>query len=274
MAIMCRDPERLKAFYARWFGLEELGRTPGGTIHIIDGYFNIALMKQRADMAEEDQRLGLHHIGFEIESIDEISRRLKEFDPSIKIEERPKGRYGEYRIKDPEGIPIDLSEKGYGTKGERHIPGIRHIATSNKDPQRKFEFYSKVFGMRNAARTDEEVDLHISMSLGQAPGQGHRAPRTPGRPEACFAGDGFTNLAILPWPATEPRLGFNHFGFLVRNPRELMYQIAEKDSTRLDQRPADRFAEYRIWDPEGNAIDLSERKGFKVDLDKVERIED
>jgi catechol 2,3-dioxygenase-like lactoylglutathione lyase family enzyme len=92
MAIMCKEPERLKEFYSRWFGFEELGRTPGGTIHITDGYFNMALMKHRADIAEEDQRLGLHHIGFEIESLEEIRRRLRDFHPSIKIEERPKGR--------------------------------------------------------------------------------------------------------------------------------------------------------------------------------------
>ena len=274
MAIMCREPERLKDFYARWFGFEEIGRTKNGTIHLTEGYFNVALMKHRSDIPEDDQRMGLHHLGFEVENIEEIRKRLAELDPSTKIEKRSRSKYGEYRVKDPEGIPIDVSEKGYATKGDRRIPGIRHIATCNKDPIRKFEFYSKVFGMRDAGRTEDEVKLHIAMSLSREPGSPVPRPqRSDSRPPARFAGDGFTNLAILPWPSTEPRLGFNHFGFLVRNPQELMYRIAEQDGTRLDQRPADRFAEYRIWDPEGNAIDLSEKKGYKVDVDKVERIE-
>jgi len=274
MAIMCREPERLKDFYARWFDFEEIGRTKNGTIHLTEGYFNVALMKHRSDIPEDDQRMGLHHLGFEVESVEEIRKRLAEFDPNTKIEKRTSSVYGEYRIKDPEGIPIDLSEKGYGAKGDRRIPGIRHIATSNKDPERKFQFYSMVLGMRDAGRSEEEVKQHITMSLGRAPDDRARQRRAPNRPLARFAGDGFTNLAILPSPSTEPRMGFNHFGFLVRNPQELMDRIAEKDGTRLDQRPADRFAEYRIWDPEGNAIDLSEKKGYKVDVDKVEQIKD
>ena len=86
MAIMCREPERLQSFYSRWFGFEELGRTRGGTIHITDGYFNMALMKQRPDIQEENQNLGLHHLGFQVERIDEVRKRLEEFDPSIKVE--------------------------------------------------------------------------------------------------------------------------------------------------------------------------------------------
>ena len=64
----------------------------------------------------------------------------------------------------------------------------------------------------------------------------------------------------------------NHFGILTPNPYELMHRIAEVNPTPLDQRPPDRFAEYRIWDPEGNAIDLSANKGYQVDVDLVDRI--
>jgi hypothetical protein len=31
------------------------------------------------------------------------------------------------------------------------------------------------------------------------------------------------------------------------------------------------MAEYRVWDPEGNAIDLSQQRGFEVDYDRWER---
>lgn len=57
-------------------------------------------------------------------------------------------------------------------------------------------------------------------------------------------------------------------------PADERSSIAYEEPIRLDQRPPDRFAEYRIWDPEGNGIDLSERKGYKVDVDKTDRIED
>ena len=124
-AINCINPERLKEFYCRFFELEDFRHHPGdASIYLSDGYLNINLLRKRPDMAEENQEPGLHHIGFQIDSIEEIGKRLKEFDPSIKIEERPKdGRYAEYRIKDPEGIPIDLSENGYGVEGERGSQG-------------------------------------------------------------------------------------------------------------------------------------------------------
>lgn len=48
----------------------------------------------------------------------------------MQITERPKGGYAEYRIIDPEGIALDLSEEGWGAKGEMRVPGIRHIATA------------------------------------------------------------------------------------------------------------------------------------------------
>ena len=37
-------------------------------------------------------------------------------------------------------------------------------------------------------------------------------------------------------------------------------------------RPPDRpYAEFRFRDPEGNALDLSQNKGWEVDIDKWER---
>ena len=186
---------------------------------------------------------------------------------------RPEGRYGEYRIKDPEGIPIILSEKGYGASGQRKVPGIRHIATSNKDPERKFQFYSRVLGMRDAGRTDDEVRKHISMSLGHAPSESQIRPRG-NRPPAGFAGDGFNKLG--PPALARDRTASRLQSFRLSSSKSSRTHVPNRREgfERLDQRPANRFAEYRIWDPEGNAIDLSERKGYKVNVDKEEKIED
>ena len=282
LAIVCQNPGELKRFYASWFGFEELNRTQGGSIYMTDGYFNVGLLKQgAADLAEDDQKLGLHHIGFQIESVEELRLRLADYDSSVKLLERPKGGYADVRLVDPEGIPIDVAEEGWGAGGQMRIPGIRHIATANHNSNRKFEFYSKVFGMRDAGRTDDEVDMHVAMSVGGAADAQQRKQMreesvhgASGESEVRFAGDGFVNFALLGRRPTEPRPGVNHFGLLVRNPYELMHRIADEEPIRLDKRPPDRFAEYRLWDLEGNAIDLSEHKGFKVDVDKTDRIED
>ena len=255
MAIMCREPERLEEYYEHWFGFEPIQRAANGSIYLIDGAMTMGLLRQGSANGEENQDLGLHHVGFEVESVAEIERRLREFDPAQALQRRPaEDPYATHRLVDPEGILIDPSERGYGNKGEKRIPGIRHIAMACNDPPRKFEFYSHVFGMRDVERYDV------------------LAPRKPGKPPSRFAGDGFINLALLTWPVTEPRMGFNHFGILTPDPHGLMYRIVEVNPSRLDQRPPDRFAEYRIWDPEGNALDLSEKKGFQVDVDQVDRV--
>lgn len=61
LAIICQDPADLARFYGRWFELEELNRTAGGSVYMTDGYFNVGLLKQGApDTAEENQKLGMH----------------------------------------------------------------------------------------------------------------------------------------------------------------------------------------------------------------------
>lgn len=301
ISLICEDPENLRQFYARWFGFEDLDRAPGGSIYITDGYFNIGLLRQGTDLAEGSGNLGLHHVGFQIESIDDVEKRLRDFDPSMRIEERPKGGYAEYRVTDTEGLTIDLSEEGWGAAGVQRVPGIRHVATCNpKDPWRSFAFYSQVFGMKDARLTPEEQPVHRAMWQRAADTQVVDGADVSGpvkrmrwdpttksiedivemsvpRPAAGipFACDGFMNMALLQ-TSDWVRPNLNHFGMLVRDAYGLLHHITEETGiSRLDQRPQDRpFAEYRVWDPEGNAIDLSEKKGFKVDVGKIERIED
>jgi catechol 2,3-dioxygenase-like lactoylglutathione lyase family enzyme len=303
-SIVCEDPENLRRFYARWFGFEELVREADGSIFLTDGYFSVGLLPH-GSAAAGGNALGLNHIGFEIESIDDVEHRLREYDPAARIEQLPRGGYAEYRVIDPEGLTIDLSEEGWGAGEDRGIPGIRHLATVNKDAPRTFEFYSQVLGMKDGRLTEEETAAikgmwerapdtkiyrgvdptglvtrlkwdHATKSVVEVQLQEAPRPIVNGKRMSlpyAHACDGFVNLALLgssDW--LKPNL--NHFGLLVRNSYELLHRINDEAGLPLDQRPEDRpFAEYRVWDPEGNAIDLSERKGYKVDTGKVDRVE-
>ncbi|HEY3118550.1 MAG TPA: VOC family protein [Chloroflexota bacterium] len=299
-SIIAEEPEKLAQFYSKWFGFEELTRDDAA-IYITDGYFSVGLLESGSKQAEGDGP-GLHHIGFQIESIDDIETRLRAFDSSMRIEDRHQGGFAEYQLRDPEGLTLELSEEGWGAKGERRVPGIRHVATCNpKDPWRSFAFYSQVFGLKDARLTEEERPVHMGMweragdtqvvegvEVGGAVQRMRWDPATKSiqdvvaiqEPRAVggvpFACDGFVNVALLQ-TSDWIRPNLNHFGMLVRNSYDLLHAIneANPNGMRLDQRPQDRpFAEYRVWDPEGNAIDLSEKKGFKVDVGKIERIED
>lgn len=279
LAIMCDDPVRMRDWYQRWLGFEEYDRTDEGSIYITDGHSSVGLLRRGSVPGEESQEVGLHHFGFQIDSILDIERNLEDFDPSIRIERRDQDRYAEYRLRDPEGILVDLSEKGYGVQGEPRTPGIRHVATFNRDTARKFAFYTQVLGMCNTTRTDAEVENHLLMTKGEIPANFQRSLNP-------FSGDGFVNLAHLarvdPPPGEtrpaevvgRPYLGFNHFGVLVPDPFDLYSRIrAETPNAPEDVRPPERQVEYGIRDPEGNYLDLSGKKGWKVDVDKWARVE-
>ena len=274
LAIMCDDPARMRDWYQRWLGFEEYDRTQEGAVYITDGHFSLALLKRGAAPGEETQDAGHHHFGFQVDSILEIERNLEDFDPSIRIERRPsEDRYAEYRLRDPEGIIVDLSEKGYGVAGEPRTPGIRHLATFNRDTARKFAFYTQVMGMRDATRTDAEIETHLMMTKGEIPENFRRSPNP-------FSGDGVVNLAHLDRTANSPTevgrstMGFNHFGVLVPDPFDLYSRIhAATPGMPEDVRPPERQVEYGVRDPEGNYLDLSGKKGWKIDVDKWAKVE-
>ncbi len=277
LAIMCDDPERMTGWYQRWFGMEEFNRAPQGTIYITDGHFSVGLLKRGSAPGEEDQERGVHHFGFQIDDAMDIERNLEDFDPSLRIERRPsEDPYAQYRLRDPEGIVVDLSERGYGVNGQQTVPGIRHLATFNVDQPRKHAFYLQVLGMRDVTRTDEEIDQHLRMTLGEVP-----SDFKPVTLPAPFAGDGFVNLAILKnqSPTDARSRGrtswFDHFGMLVPDPLGLLTQIraAEPTDEPMDVRPPERQVEYGVTDPEGNRLDLASTKGWKVDVDKWARVE-
>jgi catechol 2,3-dioxygenase-like lactoylglutathione lyase family enzyme len=272
LAIMSDDPEGLKAWYQRWFGFEEYQRTPAGAIYLTDGHFSVGLLKRGSALGEANQEPGLHHIGFQIENILEVERNLEDFDSSIRIEQRPaEDPFAQYRIVDPEGIIIDLSEKGYGVAGEPRIPGIRHLATCNRDIPRKFAFYHQVLGMPDAKRTEEEVKQDILATTGSVPA-GFRYS-TPSQ----FVADGSVNFALLPSRSDEPewRWGFDHFGVLVPDPLGMVQEMGQADSNGRpnDVRPVERMVECGVHDPDGNRIDLSSFKGWKIAAGTYARIE-
>ena len=88
-----------------------------------------------------------------------------------------------------------------------------------------------------------------------------------------FCADGKTNLAIHPFynriEGHEARFGINHIGFLTSEMQATMAELSRL--LKIASRPSNRpYAEFRFRDPEGNALDLSQTKGWEVDVDKWE----
>jgi catechol 2,3-dioxygenase-like lactoylglutathione lyase family enzyme len=256
LAFLSENPAELAKFYHRYLQTRELGRSPAGDISITDGFLNLALFKRRPSLCEPRMEVGFNHIGIQVDSIEQTKNRyLKLYPRGPVIPEDRDLQRGVIRIHDPDGNPVSLSETSFGVKDERGIPGIRHIAYNAMDPEGMREFYSEVFGF---------VEVPSGFEYRRA-GKLNR-----------FVGDGFTNLAIHPFynsgsKGHEMKLGINHIGFLVRDLKATMEDISS--AVKVHKRPDDRpYAEYRITDPEGNRLDLSQSKGWEVGVDRWERV--
>jgi catechol 2,3-dioxygenase-like lactoylglutathione lyase family enzyme len=262
LSIITEHPEILAEFYGRYLGLRELGRGPAGDISMTDGFYNLTFLKQRSDLGEPDDRLGLNHFGVEIDDIREIEARLEEFAPNAEIK-RENGdlHHGEYRVFDPNGIAVSLSTRRFGVPdASLGLPCIRHVAMSVGKNDEVLDFFRNVFGFREATSS------HVWRDKGT---------------DVRFAADGHTSLAIL-WDPEQMRkdsgeqeldirYGVNHFGFLVPNATATLDSLPASSGT--GRRPSNRpMAEFRAYDPDGTAFDISQTKGFEVDVDVWERV--
>ncbi len=249
IAYLCEDPEQQAKFYNIYLQTSEIGRSSEGDITISDGFYNLTLFKKRPELHEVRMELGLNHIGLEVEDLEEVKGRYLRYMPQGTVIPEPGDlQHGELRIHDPDSNPVSLSQKGFGVKKERRLPGVRHVVYNTLDTEKMLEFYCEVFGFR-------EVEVS----------KAYRKEGKPGR----FAGDGFINLAILAHysssPGHQPKFGLNHIGFVVPNAEALLGEMKKavtiNERSGTEERP---FAEWRFTDPFGNYVDLSEGKGWDV----------
>lgn len=256
IAFLSENPEKITDFYNRFLGTKELGRSAQGDVSITDGFYNLTFFKARPSLREPIMQVGLHHIGVQVDNLEEVKARYLKFNPRGAIaEESGDLQHGQMRIYDPECHPVSLSETGFGVSadGEKRFPRVRHIAYNALDPETMLEFYNHVLGLRELPTSRER----------RRQGLANR-----------FGGDSFTNLAIHPFYSQteghETRFGINHIGFLVADMGATLGALGEV--LKIAARPATRpYAEFRFRDPEGNALDLSQTKGWEVDIGKWEK---
>ncbi len=255
IAYLAEDPARLVDFYHRFLGTEELGRTADGDITITDGFYNLTFFKNRPELGEMQTNNGLHHIGVQVDDLEEVKGRfIRMFPRGMIIPEANDLQHGQIRLHDPECRPVTVSTTSYGVPAnkEKKFPRVRHIAYNALDPETMLQFYTQVLGLREVP----------SSYLRRQQGRGNR-----------FCGDGATNLAIHPFYSQveghEAKYGINHIGFLTNTMQATMAELSSV--LKIAPRPSTRpYAEFRFRDLEGNALDLSQTKGWEVDVDKWE----
>ncbi|MDH3443811.1 MAG: VOC family protein [Deltaproteobacteria bacterium] len=107
LAIVSENRERLVKFYTRAFGMKVVDGV-GPAIYLTDGYINLAIIQKRPQYKE-----GLYHFGIEVEDVEALKPVCQEFGAASEIQKRPPNREAEYRVADPDGNLIDLSQHGW-----------------------------------------------------------------------------------------------------------------------------------------------------------------
>jgi catechol 2,3-dioxygenase-like lactoylglutathione lyase family enzyme len=110
IAIRTNEQEKLRDFYMKTFDMHQVHKEgTGRAIYLSDGYLNLAILP-----GVPGKRDRIDHFGFAVDDMDDAGRKAAENGGSSKMAARPRdGRFAEYRIADPAGIGIDLSEGGW-----------------------------------------------------------------------------------------------------------------------------------------------------------------
>ena len=132
IALRTRNAERCAQFYAEVFGLTLLNRPSGENYHLSDGRMTLLVMQWKLSdyFGMDPARTGLDHIGFKVESVEQVKKDLEFLigeNPHMHGRPLGYGSEGEARLKllkscplgafhftDIEGVCIDVAE------GETH----------------------------------------------------------------------------------------------------------------------------------------------------------
>ena len=134
IAIATQDSKKTAQFYQEVFGMRQVAEIDGPTARgffLSDGKINMAILDFKSDEAAGAERgvdySGIHHIGFEVESLEEIAKKMEAAmaEPRDDINQALSIGMGQHRkanvevkYSGPDGVIIDVSETGWvGTRG-------------------------------------------------------------------------------------------------------------------------------------------------------------
>jgi catechol 2,3-dioxygenase-like lactoylglutathione lyase family enzyme len=120
IAIRTNDIEKTAEFYREVFGLTQVGAGRNG-IYLTDGYLNIAVLQLRPGGEGESLKLGLDHVGFQVDDIEATVERIRKLggkslahraDPATAAPTAAQS-YFEVKCLGPDDQVIDVSSAGW-----------------------------------------------------------------------------------------------------------------------------------------------------------------
>src|SRR5215471_14541606 len=129
IAISTQDPDGTAKFYVDVFGMKQIGRVDSPSArgyYLSDGELNLAILNFKNDAAAGAERgkgySGIHHIGFQVESLEAITDRLaaagserrEDINQALGLDpSRPRRTNVEVKYKGPDNVVLDVSETGW-----------------------------------------------------------------------------------------------------------------------------------------------------------------
>jgi len=128
IALSTQDVDKTARFYIEVFGMKEIARIddPGTRgCFLSDGDINLAILNFKNDVAAGIERgkdyRGIHHIGFQVESLEEIADKLSaagsrprdDVNQALGVGGRQAHGNVEVKYSGPDGIMLDVSETGW-----------------------------------------------------------------------------------------------------------------------------------------------------------------
>ncbi len=120
IAIRTVNVEKTSTFYKEVFGLHQVGLGQNG-VYLSDGHLNLAILKSHQEGEEDPSGLGIEHLGFQVEDVDETLAKLRQLggksmsDPVKVSPTDPSNPQSYYEIKclGPDEQIIDVSTSGW-----------------------------------------------------------------------------------------------------------------------------------------------------------------
>jgi catechol 2,3-dioxygenase-like lactoylglutathione lyase family enzyme len=128
IALSTQDVEKTARFYIEVFGMKEIGKIddPGTRgCFLTDGDINLAILNFKNDTAAGAERgrawSGIHHIGFQVESLEAIAEALAaagaprrdDINQALGVGGRQAHGNVEVKYSGPDAVTVDVSETGW-----------------------------------------------------------------------------------------------------------------------------------------------------------------
>ena len=129
IALSTQDVEGTAKFYMDVFGMKQVGKvdSPGAKgYYLSDGDLNLAILQFKNDQVAGVERgkdwSGIHHIGFQVDNLEEIGEKLKaagserreDINEALGVGHgKQVGGNVEVKYRGPDNIVVDVSESGW-----------------------------------------------------------------------------------------------------------------------------------------------------------------